>query len=81
MMYRMLGVVATFGLICYLLFSFLSSDSHVKKAVNANPEVQEQMQTLKSIGVDGTDPAALRKYTEQQAKQIEDYQNQKIPQE
>ncbi len=80
-MFRIFGLVVTLGVVCYLLLSFLSSDNQVKKAVNANPTVKEQQQTLKSVGVDGTDEKALMKYSVDQANQIQQYQNQAAPKE
>lgn len=81
MLFRMLGLIVSFAIVGYLLYAVLSSDSKVSKAVNTNPAIQEQQKTLQSMGVDATDKEALKNYAEQQAKQIEEYQNQAPPSE
>jgi hypothetical protein len=81
MMFRMMGTLVTFALIGYLIYAFFGSNNRVKQAINSNPTVKEQQQTLKdATGVDATDQKALMQYSIDQAKQIQDYQNQAPPQ-
>lgn len=76
---RLIGLLITFAIVGYLLYSFLSSGSKTNNVVNNSPAMQEQQKTLQDAGVDTTDPKALQKYTIDQAKQIEQYQNQASP--
>jgi uncharacterized protein YneF (UPF0154 family) len=81
MMGRIVGMLVTFAIIGYLFYAFFGSNNRVKEAVNSNPTVKEQQKALKDeTGVDATDQKALMQYSIDQAKQIQDYQNQAPPQ-
>lgn len=79
MFFRMIGTVVTLAIILYLMGSYLSSDKQLAQKVNANPAMQEQQKALKDQGIDATDQKALQQYTIDQAKQIQEYQNQQVP--
>ena len=78
-MFRLIGLVISLGLIGYLLYGVLSSDSKVGNAINANPAVQEQKRTLESAGVNASDQEALKRHTLKQARELEQYMNQAPP--
>ncbi|MDE1151248.1 MAG: hypothetical protein PW788_01830 [Micavibrio sp.] len=76
MIFRLIGLVVSFGIVGYLLYSVLSSDSKLDQKINANPAVMEQKKALEGAGVNAGDKKELKKYLNDQAKQLEEYQSQ-----
>ena len=76
LMLRLGGLLLSFGIIGYLLYSIFSADSKVEKSIANNPTVQEQKKALKDAGVDADDKKALNKNLDDAVKQLENYQKQ-----
>ena len=76
MIWRLVGMVLSFGLIGYLLYVTLGSNSAVDKSINSNATVVEQKKALESAGVNAEDKQQLRAYIGQQEKQLEEYKHQ-----
>jgi len=76
MIFRLTGLVVSFGIVGYLLYSVLSSNSKMDEKINSNPTVIEQKQALESAGVNAGDKKELKKYLDNQAQQLEEYQHQ-----
>jgi len=77
MVFRIFGLVLSLGLVGYLLYSVLISNSKIDQSINSNPAVQEQQKTLKdATGVDPANKKELKKYLNDQAKQLDEYEHQ-----
>jgi len=76
MFMRIGGILLSFGIIGYLLWSWISADSKVQKSIDNNPAVQEQKQVLKDAGINPDDKKALEKSLNDATKQLEEYQKQ-----
>lgn len=74
MFFRMVSLMVVMAIVGLMIVWSMSSD---KSALQDIPAVQEQRKTLQqSTGVDAMDQKALEKYTLDQAKQLQDYQQQ-----
>lgn len=75
-MFRIIGILVTLALIGYLFFAMGNS---AEKALNDNLVTAEQKKTLQeATGVDANDPKALQNYALEQAKKLQEIQNQQM---
>lgn len=75
MIMRLLGMALTLGIIGYMFYSFNHSKNSVDDAINKNAVVQSNKAALEGVGVN-TSKEELEKYTIEQAKQINSFQQQ-----
>ncbi len=76
MVWRLVSLVITLGVVAWLLHSFLSSDGKVDQAISNNPAVQEQKKALKDAGIDADNKKELNKALNDSVKQLEEYEKQ-----
>jgi hypothetical protein len=73
---RLVGFALSMLIIAWMFHTMHGSNTQVQKAVDNNPTVKEQKKVLHdATGVDPNDPEAVRKYTIEQAKKIDEYQH------